>query len=48
MSIGCAPAVGEMAELLRTVDAAMYRAKRAGRGGVAVASEPETTDDLAA
>jgi len=44
MSVGCAPAVGELPELLRTVDGAMYEAKRAGRGRVSVASGPEPTE----
>ncbi len=48
MSIGCAPAVGEMPALLQAVDAAMYQAKRSGRGGVFLASGPPAPEDLAA
>jgi len=48
MSVGCAPAVGEMAELLHTVDTAMYAVKRSGRGGVFVAEPVSSDDDLAA
>ncbi len=37
LSIGCAAATGDLTEVLHTADAAMYEAKRSGRGGVAVA-----------
>ena len=37
LSVGCASAATDVGELLDTADAAMYEAKRAGRGGVCVA-----------
>ncbi len=48
MSVGCAPAEGDMSTLLATVDAAMYQAKRSGRGGVFLAPGPQAPEDLAA
>jgi diguanylate cyclase (GGDEF)-like protein len=39
LSIGCAAAGNDVAEVLHAADAAMYEAKRRGQGGVAVARE---------
>ena len=44
LSVGCAPAVGELGDVLHAADAAMYAAKRAGRGRVELAP----VDELAA
>ncbi len=48
LSVGCAPAEGELEDVLHAADAAMYAAKRAGRGRVEVAPAAAPGDDLAA